>query len=107
MTWEILVPVLSTAHIKLETSIYLDLLNKSKAQQAMIVAKYPEGYFVSQLEDMEDLGEAELRLKYYDVPEELMNILRWAYRKDYPWVRLDCDGDVVEELPTFAREVKL
>lgn len=107
MTWEIRVPVISTAHIKLETSVYLDLLSKSKLPQAMIVAKYPQGYFVSQLEDMYDLGAAELRVKYYDVPAELLGILLWADNKLYRWIRLDRDGDVIKELPTFEWEIKL
>lgn len=107
MRWEILVPVITTAHIKPDTARWLTLRSENKSFTSMIVAEYPDGYFVSQLEDMDDLGEAELRLKYYDVPEELMGILRWAYRKDYPWVRLDRDGDVVDELPTFDWDVRL
>lgn len=103
MTWEITMPVISTAHIKQETSAWLT----NQKNRYIVAAKYPEGFFVSILDDMYDLGETELRITYPEVPTELMNTLLWAHRKGYYWVRLDCDGDIIEELPTFEWEIKL
>ena len=107
MTWEILVPVLSTAHIKPETSNWLKQHTRRGQAMVITVAEYPEGYFIGPLQGIDELGKAELRLTYFGVPEDLLNLLVWAARKGYYWVRLDCAGDTVEELPTFEWEVKL
>jgi hypothetical protein len=34
-------------------------------------------------------------------PSEFSDIFAWARKHGYQWVRIDADGDVVDELPSY------
>ena len=87
--WVSRVPVLSTAHVQLET---MERLQCGRVENAFgTVAAYPEGVFLS--------------LTTVDIPEDLSPDLaalcRWVRQRRYGWIRLDADCDVVSGLPTY------
>jgi hypothetical protein len=85
--WVSRVPVLSTAHVSQET---MDMLLAGPTENAFgTVAAYPEGVFLSL---------TTIRIPD-DLPEDLAALCRWVRRRRYGWIRLDCDGDTVDDLP--------
>ena len=85
--WEMTIPVLSTSHVKQTT---LDALASTSPER---IALYPEGAFVHlQPQD-----------KAFACAPELSPVATW-FHKSCPkehWIRLDRDGDIINELPTF------
>lgn len=93
--WTITVPVISTCHISPET---VDLLVEAHEAPGdvpgiMICAEYEEGYFI-RFDDGSHLDA---------MPDDLAAIFHWLAMCgfDSGWVRLDRDGDDVEDLPVY------
>lgn len=91
------IPVISTAHITREVADRLD----SRRQQWCACATYPDvGFFLYLDEPYSPGGDP--------VPQCLLDILDWRMRLEREgkldnshWVRLDCDADLVDDLPTY------
>jgi len=84
----ITMPVISTCHITAAT----DRIMQDQGDQNpwTYIAPYSEGAFMYiQSEDME--GQ----------PTEFSDIFAWARKHGYQWVRIDADGDVVDQLPSY------
>lgn len=88
--WIDQIPVISTGHVKLEEldELYNDSVN--------LLFRYPEGVIVwfGCDEPDESLG----------LPPTILAVLKWAHEKEFSWVRLDADGDIVEGLPEYEHE---
>ena len=93
---------ISTSHI---TKKDARLLDRTVGSNPLIVYKYPEGFFVLVPEKFDRKNKyfhQELALaKKFGYSKALLNILRKAYAKNCWFVRLDCDGTVYSDLPTF------
>lgn len=84
----ITMPVISTCHITEATDRLLQ--DEGDRNPWTIVAPYSEGAFVYvQPENMD--GQ----------PAEFADIFAWARKHGHHWVRIDADGDVIEELPSY------
>lgn len=89
--WNMKVPVISTSHIELET---MNRLSYSRIPGFMS-AEYDEGVFIYVPNPAPD-----------DCPVGLKAVVDW-YNENYTeseidcWLRLDSQGDVIEELPTY------
>lgn len=86
---------LSTAHITVRTSL---LLNDERATDRLgliVYLKGEYGWFIHIPED-EDFSDENCK-----VPRDLRACLLYAVNSDCEWLCLDCDGDVVDELPTY------
>lgn len=86
-TWIMRVPVLSSAHLSFRTT--KDLVEGKYEDQP--VAPYAEGVFL-----WVDYEEAPPGF-----PKDLKLLIEWARKHKYAWVRLDADGDVRRNLPTY------
>lgn len=87
--WVSQVPVLSTAHLRQET---VEMLLASPSENAFgTVAAYPEGAFLFLTTVVIPDG----------LPPDLAALCRWVRRRRYGWIRLDCDGDTVDDLTVF------
>lgn len=85
--WEILVPVLTSAHLTLATSM---MLANGEIDSA-VVAPYDEGMFLWVGHDpIPD-----------DMPPDLQAFVSWAQQRGYEWVRLDAIGGERPGLPTY------
>lgn len=83
--------VLSTAHISSETNEQLQ--NNQEEQFPLVVyEKGDYGYLILVPEHDEDL---------HGVPDDLKRVLEFAALHECEWVMLDCDANVITELPTF------
>lgn len=93
--WTMEIPVLSTGHITQQTNEVLTRVGDSNPW--MYCASYYQGYFFSVPTDDEvpahAAGDA--------VPADLVDIWKWARSKQYSWVRVDVDGDIIDGLPTY------
>lgn len=81
------VPVLSCAHLRLET--LWRLTDGAPETPVAVVARYREGCFL-QLKPAAGAP---------DQSSDLRALYRWARRRHYHWIRLDADGNQVEGLP--------
>lgn len=81
MQWLMTIPVISTCH--LPESVVNNL------PQDELYAEYDNGFFIH------------FGPEYSSRCEELMAIAQWAESEGFQWVRLDSDGDVIDELPKF------
>ena len=88
--WIMQVPVLSTEHIKPNTSEFLMSCRHGDAPWGQEVLKLDGGwlFFVG-------AGEVDI------YPEDLKEVFLWAVTHNYEWIRLDESGDIVEGLPTY------
>lgn len=88
-----LIPVISTAHVTLEVNNAL----VAGDNDWVACATLPEwGYFLylDDLEAFDDLNSP---------PQCLNDIRDWLYNSNFTdgWVRLDCDGPIMPDLPTY------
>jgi transcriptional regulator with XRE-family HTH domain len=90
--------VLTTGHVMQETAKWLD----SKDKNPIIV--YPKGEYGWIIPLFDDLF---IMLKELDeqggleVPNDLLNVLHFAYKHGCTWVMFDCDADAVDGLPSY------
>ncbi|OQS11666.1 hypothetical protein B0T37_04325 [Chromobacterium violaceum] len=95
MNWIMTLPVLSTSHIREQTNAWLQ--NHAGDWGRMTFAEYGSGYFIA-------LGESDSDpVEQFPQHPDLQQLMRWV-QTHYPaatWLRLDADGDVVPELPTY------
>jgi len=92
MTTEIhRIPVISTAHITREVADRLD----SEHQPWCACACYRDVGFFLYLDEPSDMDEP--------VPQCLLDIRDWLTKHNFTdrWVRLDCDGEIVDDLPAY------
>lgn len=85
--WIMKVPVISTAHLRLETFRLLEFASD------WFTATYDEGggLFIW-VDEYADLDEA---------PEDLRIVMKWAREAGFDWLRFDNCGDDVPGLPTY------
>lgn len=87
---------MSTSHITEETNRYLSNKDNERYFGFVIYEKENYGYFMYLPTDRE---EDEEYLK--ELPEDLAGIFTFARNNNIDVVCLDCDGEVLEELPTY------
>jgi DNA-binding GntR family transcriptional regulator len=97
------VAMLSTAHITRNDDALLRQIALRQRQNdvgfGLIVAEYNGGWlvrvprisFVEQMRKMEEMG----------LSSAFQNLISLASAQDFDWLRLDCDGPVLEHLPVF------
>ena len=86
------VPVISTAHINASTSETLDAAVRASVLEDVVAM--PGGWLVYGY----PLGPTEDATTTPD----LVRLRAWAGERGYSWIRLDADGDLIPELPTFV-----
>ena len=92
--WIMTVPVISTGHLTSATRQELDeTLNSDRVFDNIYTVTFDAGWMFYNTEDPDFLDG--------DVSPDLLNILRWAYERDYEWVRVDANADPVEDLPYY------
>ena len=93
---------MSTEHITKETA---ELLEQNKIDAIVYYAKLVDrgdctkgcyGWFIHIPED-----ELEYDALKRELPSELYNIIDFAYRYGCAWINMDCDGEIIDELPTY------
>ena len=86
---------LSTAHIQEETSKKLEteLFGWYMGLDVYSLSTYEAGGWMIWVDSSAD-GDDE-------VPEELTALLKFCKEKQVDWLRLDRDGEIIPELPTF------
>ncbi len=88
--WIMQIPVVSTRHITPQT---MQAITGLADNLPVVVAPTPWGAFVG-------VGEADT--SDTDAPyQDLYPLFKWAQDNDYEWIRLDADGDEVDDLPTY------
>lgn len=80
---------ISTSHLKEET---LNSLSENKMPYSY---DYKEGIFIS-VPDKDIIGK-EIR----NLPSDLVVLLEYAWENDVLLIRLDTDGEVVDDLPVY------
>lgn len=80
---------ISTSHLKEET---LNSLSENKMSYSY---DYKEGIFIS-VPDKDIIGK-EIR----NLPSDLVVLLEYAWENDVLLIRLDTDGEVVDDLPVY------
>lgn len=90
--WLLSIPVLSTGHITKGTSDWL--MEGQLAAPLAQCASFDRGFYLSVPHDSDAIDKS-------DAPADLAIVWRWAMKNGYPWVRLDADGDEIEQLPTY------
>ena len=88
--------VLSTAHIKEETSL---LLEREPNENRLGLSVYEKAEFGFWIYVPENLQEHFLDKEH--LPADLWQCLELAHKNDCRWLCLDCDGPVEEELETY------
>ena len=91
---------LSTAHISEESVVMLER-EVDKDKMGLIV--YTKGEFGFWIYCPAALIEDEEYGKEY-IPEDIWNCMKLAQDNDCTWLCLDCDGEIIDELPTFEWE---
>jgi hypothetical protein len=82
------VPVISTGHLSAAVAKQLEDLGDNNPWTSC--ASYLEGFFLYAQSEPEP-----------DTPESLKAIFAWVREQGAEWVRLDCDGDAIDELPQY------
>lgn len=92
--WIMHIPVISTAHITPELGEELTQLLPGEDFYGLDCAVTPHGAFLYFHEGHETISE---------LPACLRAIGAWAngHLKEFDWVRLDSDGDVIDALPQY------
>ena len=80
---------INTSHLKEET---LNSLSENKMPYSY---DYKEGIFIS-VPDKDIIGE-----EVYELPSDLVTLLEYAWKNDVLLIRLDADGEVVDDLPVY------
>lgn len=78
---------ISTAHITKETNAKLEADDE---KGALYVVPHHYGYFIYVPDDEEP-----------ETPDDLKAIFKFAKDRDCGWVKLDCDAEKYDELPTY------
>jgi len=80
---------MSTGHISKKTN--QRLLNR-EIESVIYYDKPKYGYFIHIPEDLDELE---------DVPDDLMECLKFAKKHKCDWINLDCDGEIYNELAAY------
>ncbi|MFP3645164.1 hypothetical protein [Paraburkholderia sp. SIMBA_054] len=91
--WTMTIPVLSTAHLTLETRNELSNMSQFNADLTgvNICAEYAEGYF-AYFNQGDDPGH---------MSDNVNTLRNWAKANGHEWVRFDSVGDAIDELPQY------
>lgn len=84
---------LSTAHLRVDTIENLD------ADTIPYSYEYEEGIFIS-VPEKTDLDNDEWTK---DLPDDLMNLLEYAWKNECQLIRLDRDAEIIKDLPVYQR----
>ena len=85
---------ISTAHITEETDRKLQDESEVNNMCISVYDKAEYGYWIY-VDPFDGL------MCHKNIPEDLLNCIKLARRNDCQWLCLDCDGEVVSELPTY------
>ena len=86
--------VLSTSHVSLKTAERLDAWAAlERSLRPLAVASTHEGWFVTSREIPEPYRQ--------EVPQELLEAMRFARHLGCDYLLFDCDADTVDALPVF------
>ena len=78
------VPVIAAQHLSSATFTCL------ATECGTLVAQYPHGVFV-RVPSLNPSG----------APNDLVEVIEWARQRDYVWIRLDQDAEIVEGLASY------
>jgi len=89
--------VLSTNHVTQETDeMFSEALRDGVSFPVGLYAKGHYGWFLNVSEDPHNVEE------HPWMTPDLYKVLRFARDQDCDWVMLDRDGDIIDELPSYA-----
>jgi hypothetical protein len=94
------VPVLSTEHLREETA-NAHLSASENEFHGLIAALMPDGFQVYADESIGLTPDLDDERVVSEVPADLVEVIRWAHRHDFDWVRFNHGGDLVADLPTY------
>ena len=91
--WIMKVPVVSTAHITLETDKWMLEMSNDERDRYMI-HHICGGWMIYVGEEPDNIDES--------FPEDLKKLMAWCQEYHFTWLRLDQDGDLIEDkFPTY------
>ena len=85
---------ISTAHITEETDRKLQDESEVNNMCISVYDKSDYGYWIY-------IDPYDRLMCNENIPADLLNCIKLARRNDCQWLCLDCDGEVVPELPTY------
>lgn len=85
---------ISTAHITEETDRKLQDNSELNLMDLSVYEKGEYGYWIY-------IDPLDILMCHANIPEDLLNCIKFARQNDCRWLCLDCDGEVVPELPTY------
>lgn len=95
---------ISTVHIQQHDTELLTRICSSRTKYAatrlLVVAEYEQGYFLT-LSDKEWLDEISPELLTEGFSTEFITLLGMVIERGFTLLRLDADGEYVDELPQF------
>jgi hypothetical protein len=89
----------NTSHIKPSDAALLDHENRDWGLNFVVIARYPEGYFLAIGNKFSDNDVCEVISSGFS--EEFASLLREMHKQDIVYLRIDADGCVVEGAPTL------
>ena len=88
---------LSTAHISDESAVMLERECDEDNLGLSVYHKAEYGFWIYCSPIMEDdFNNGE------HIPEDVWNCMKLAHENDCTWLCLDCDGEIIDELPIFG-----
>lgn len=85
---------ISTAHITEETDRKLQDESEVNNMCISVYDKAEYGYWIY-------IDPYDRLMRNENIPVDLLNCIKLAQQNDCRWLCLDCDGEVVPELPTY------
>ena len=84
---------ISSSHITLDTSGKLDVEPAFNEIPLPVYPKAEYGWWI--------LIDSELIEDHIKIPADLMECIKYAWKRNCKWLCLDCDGEIVPELPVY------
>ena len=92
-------PVISTNHLDKTTRIKL---SEDRNVFDLYRFVYDHGVFVFASDETVFLS----RPSCEDIPTDLVECFRWAWKEGFEWIRFDTDGDVIGSLPVLDEDAE-
>lgn len=92
-------PVISAAHLDKTTRIKLSQDHNVFDLYRFV---YDHGVFVFASDEAVLLSSLDCE----DIPADLAECFRWAWKEGFEWIRFDTDGDVIGSLPVLDEEAE-
>jgi hypothetical protein len=90
--------VVSTGHISQEDDVLLTDEAETNLTPDLVVYKYEYGYLIYISDPLDELIEGRIKKNY---TEAFVNLLKLAKEQKCSYLKLDCDGQIYDNLPTF------